>query len=227
MLVRLNTNHGYVTLISAYAPTLSSTDEAKTQFNDQLDQSLRGLRPSDRLYNLGDFNTRVGQDNVAWPDCIGNHGIGKLNENGQRLLELCSKHLLCITNTYFKGKSSRKVSWKHPRSGHWHQLDLILTKKKNLRETLHTRTFHSADCDTDHSLVASHVAITHKKIHSSKLPGRKKIDLPKTRDDEFVRKFEELVRDETATWDVDAPIEEDWGKVKKFLTDVTGTAFGH
>lgn len=37
MLVRLNTNHGYVTLISAYAPTLSSTDEAKTQFYDQLD----------------------------------------------------------------------------------------------------------------------------------------------------------------------------------------------
>ncbi|KAI5633686.1 transmembrane amino acid transporter protein domain-containing protein [Phthorimaea operculella] len=57
--------------------------------------------------------------------------------------------------------------------------------------------------------------------------GRKKLDLPKTRDDEVVQKYEELVRDEVATWDVDAPIEEEWGKVKKLLTEVAGTAFGH
>ncbi|KAI5638477.1 BTB/POZ domain-containing protein [Phthorimaea operculella] len=49
---------------------------------------------------------------------------------------------------------------------------------------------------------------------------RKKLDLPKTRDDEVVQKYEELVRDEVATWDVDAPIEEEWGKVKKLLTEV-------
>ncbi|KAI5651512.1 immunoglobulin domain-containing protein [Phthorimaea operculella] len=49
----------------------------------------------------------------------------------------------------------------------------------------------------------------------------------KTRDDEVVQKYEELVRDEVATWDVDAPIEEEWGKVKKLLTEVAGTAFGH
>ncbi|KAI5646678.1 FLYWCH zinc finger domain-containing protein [Phthorimaea operculella] len=47
------------------------------------------------------------------------------------------------------------------------------------------------------------------------------------RDDEVVQKYEELVRDEVATWDVDAPIEEEWGKVKKLLTEVAGTAFGH
>ncbi|KAI5646956.1 RUN domain-containing protein [Phthorimaea operculella] len=46
-------------------------------------------------------------------------------------------------------------------------------------------------------------------------------------DDEVVQKYEELVRDEVATWDVDAPIEEEWGKVKKLLTEVAGTAFGH
>ncbi|KAI5635665.1 hypothetical protein NE865_11571 [Phthorimaea operculella] len=46
-------------------------------------------------------------------------------------------------------------------------------------------------------------------------------------DDEVVQKYEELVRDEVATWNVDAPIEEEWGKVKKLLTEVAGTAFGH
>lgn len=63
----------------------------------------------------------------------------------------------------------RKVSWMHPRSKHWHQLDLALTRRRDLRETLHTRTFHSADCDTDHSLVAAKVRLVPGRIHSSSL----------------------------------------------------------
>ncbi|XP_048000281.1 craniofacial development protein 2-like [Leguminivora glycinivorella] len=71
MVLRLNTKSGYVTLISAYAPTLHSTSETKDQFYNQLDEVLRGVRPSDRLHILGDFNARVGQDNTDWPDCLG------------------------------------------------------------------------------------------------------------------------------------------------------------
>ena len=50
-----------------------------------------------------------------------------MNENGQRLLELCTFHDLCITNS-FHTKPQHKVSWRHPRSKHWHQLDLILVR---------------------------------------------------------------------------------------------------
>ncbi|CAH2045036.1 unnamed protein product, partial [Iphiclides podalirius] len=127
MILRLKTKCGFVTLISAYAPTLNSTSENKDQFYDQLDETVRGVHSTDRLYILGDFNARVGQDTTAWP---GAHGVGKQNENGQRLLEFCSKHQLCVTNTFFKGKLMRKVSWMHPRSKHWHQLDLVLTKPR-------------------------------------------------------------------------------------------------
>ncbi|CAH2062804.1 unnamed protein product, partial [Iphiclides podalirius] len=151
MILRLNTKSGYVTFISAYAPTLNATSETKDQFYNQLEETVRNVRLSDRLHILGDFNARVGQNSPNWPDCLGAHGIGKLNNNGQLLLEFCSRNRLGVTNTFFKGKLMRKVSWMHPRSKHWHQLDLVLTKKRDLRETLHTRTFHSADCDSDHS----------------------------------------------------------------------------
>ncbi|XP_061707843.1 uncharacterized protein LOC133518227 [Cydia pomonella] len=75
MVLRLNTKSGYVTLISAYAPTLNSKPEAKDQFYDQLDEVVRGVRTTDRLHIMGDFNARVGQDNTDWPDCLGVHGI--------------------------------------------------------------------------------------------------------------------------------------------------------
>ena len=39
------------------------------------------------------------------PSCLGHFGVGKINENGQRLLELCSFHSLCVTNFYYPDKA--------------------------------------------------------------------------------------------------------------------------
>ncbi|XP_045449679.1 uncharacterized protein LOC123658286 [Melitaea cinxia] len=227
MVLRLNTKCGFITIISAYAPTLMATDEAKSQFYDQLESVIQKVKPRDRLYILGDLNARVGQNHSAWPECIGTHGIGKINENGQRLLEFSSRHSLCVTNTYFKGKPSSKVSWRHPRSGHWHQLDLILTRKSDLGETLHTRTFHSAECETDHSLVVACIAVVKKKIHSSRPFSRRRIALQNTRDDEMVQKYETSVRSETASWDASMSVDEEWSKVKRLLTTTACEVFGH
>ena len=36
-------------------------------------------------------------DHDSWSCSICHFGVGRLNENGQRLLELCSYHNLCVT----------------------------------------------------------------------------------------------------------------------------------
>ena len=110
-------------------------------------------------------------DFESWSSCLGHHGIGKINENGQRLLEFCTYHNLCITNSYFQTKPHHKVSWRYPRSGHWHQLDMILSRRADLRGILQTRTFHSADCDTDHSFVCCRVKVQTKTHHIAKPKG--------------------------------------------------------
>lgn len=142
LVLRLNTTMGPVHLVSVYAPTLSSPQEIKDKFYDELDATIKNIPKQEQLYLLGDFNSRVGADHDSWPSCLGHHGIGKMNENGQRLLEFCSYHNLSITNSYFKAKPCHKVSWRHPRSGHWHQLDLILTRLADLRGILPTQSFH-------------------------------------------------------------------------------------
>lgn len=102
MVLRLKGTYGFVTLIAAYAPILKSSDVSKDAFYNQLSETVKTVSSGERLYILGDFNARVGRDRSAWPDCIGYHGIGNINDNGQRLLEFCSDHMLCVTNTYFK-----------------------------------------------------------------------------------------------------------------------------
>ena len=84
--IRVNTVDGAITIINAYAPTLVSSSESKDQFYGQLDEIIKSSSKDEPLVLLGDFNARVGSDHQSWPTCIGHHGIGKINENGQRLL---------------------------------------------------------------------------------------------------------------------------------------------
>ncbi|XP_047485900.1 uncharacterized protein LOC125036983 [Penaeus chinensis] len=114
-----------------------------------------------------------------------------MNDNGQRLLELCTYHNLCVTNSFFRTKPQHKVSWRHPRSKHWHQLDLILVRRAALKNVLHTRSYHSADCDTDHSLVCCKIRLTPKRFHCSKQQGNLRIDVNKMSQPDLVQQFAE------------------------------------
>ena len=187
--MRLMTNTGLVTLISAYAPTLSASSDVKDQFYCQLDDLLSTIPKKDHVYILGDFNARVGSNYEAWPECLGKHGIGKINDNGQRLLELCSSYHLCTTSSFFPNKVHHRASWMHPRSKHWHQLDHVITTRSQLSSVRNTRTYHSADCNTDHSLVLSKVVLKPRPFHRSKSKRLPRINTGNTNCPERTEKF--------------------------------------
>ena len=73
--------------------------------------SKKSLRESRLDFILGDSNARVGADHNSWPTWLGCFGIGKMNENGQRLLEFCcycglcsaTRSLIQSLNTKFPG----------------------------------------------------------------------------------------------------------------------------
>ena len=176
--LKMKTNQGDILIINAYAPTLAASADDKDRFYCQLEDAIKLLSSSERTILLGDMNARVGADHISWLQCLGKFGVGKINENGQRLLELCSRNNMCITNTMFPGKPHRKMSWCHPRSKTWHQLDFVIISQKHKQEVLNTRTYHSADCDTDHSLVVSSLRLQPRPYHRQRLKS-KKIDVCK------------------------------------------------
>ena len=222
----VNTSSGPVHLICAYAPTLPSPSETKDDFYNKLDLLTKEIPANDQIVLLGDFNARVGADHEAWTDCLGKHGIGKMNENGQRLLEFSVFHGLCITNTYFDLKQHLKTSWRHPRSKLWHQLDLILVKKSKLNTVRVTRAFHSADCDSDHSLVCSLVKIVPKKHHRSKPPGKPCIDGNRTREESKACEFRKELAATLENMPTDIDSCKHWTVVKNNLHDLGLKFFG-
>ena len=76
------TRNRYATLISCYAPTLTSSEEIKDQFYEQLDNLLASIPRHEKIILLGDFNARVGKNHTIWQGIIGRHGVGGENAMG-------------------------------------------------------------------------------------------------------------------------------------------------
>ena len=96
-----------LTFISAYAPTTPACKkdpDQREEFYTQLDSCIDKIANRDIVIVAGDFNAKVGSGWHDFPSVVGKFGKGHVNTNGERLIELCSKHELCISNTLFKHK---------------------------------------------------------------------------------------------------------------------------
>ncbi|XP_030747088.1 craniofacial development protein 2-like [Sitophilus oryzae] len=128
----------FVTVISVYAPTLKADPEITDAFYQSLEEVLNKTPIQDRLILMDDFNARVGREHNIWEKVIGKHGIGNMNANGELLLTKCW-HGLTITNTLFMHNDKFKGTWQRPRSKHWHQLDHVIVRQRDLKEVLDTK----------------------------------------------------------------------------------------
>lgn len=95
---------GHLTPFRAYTPNLDADETTKDRFCDFLEQGLRGVNHNDLNKILGDFKACAGKAKELCGGVIGPHGVGN-NNNGLRLLSLCTEHDLVITNTLIQLKN--------------------------------------------------------------------------------------------------------------------------
>ena len=207
------TQKRYCTIISIYAPTMTNTAENISRFYSQLNETLGNISNSDKIILLGDFNARIGKDHNTWENVIGNFGTGKCNTNGQLLLETCTEHQLVITNTCFKHKDAHKHSWMHPRSKHWHLIDYIITRQRDLHDFLDTRAVRGANCSTDHIMIRSSTKLKIRSLikKKGKQPHRK-LDISKLKNEKIRSDLESAINDQLVQ--VDGTLEEKWSSFR-------------
>jgi hypothetical protein len=104
---------------------------------------------------LGDFNAKVGRENIFKPT-IGNESLHQdSNDNGVRIVNIATSKNLVVKSTMFPHRNIHNCSWTSPDGQTHNHIDQILIERRRLSSIIDVRSFRGADCDTDHYLVVA------------------------------------------------------------------------
>ncbi len=106
---RYNSTYAKTTKIQCYSPTNDADEEVKDAYYEALQTQIDKTPRHDVLLVIGDQNAKVGNDNSHHERSMGREGYGNMNENGERLANMCSTYGLVIGGTLFKHKNIHKI----------------------------------------------------------------------------------------------------------------------
>ena len=87
--------------------TSAHDDEEVDGMYEEIEQLMEQEKGSDYLVVMGDFNAVIGEgrDGVE----VGEYGLGKRNDRGEKLVEFCRRLKLVATNTWFRQHSGDDI----------------------------------------------------------------------------------------------------------------------
>ena len=105
-----------ITVVQVYAQT-SNAEEAEVEwFYEDLQDLLELTPPKDVLIIIGDWNAKVGTQEI--PGLTGKFVAGVQNEAEQRLIQFCQENPRVIANTHFQQYKRRLYTWTSPDGQH-------------------------------------------------------------------------------------------------------------
>ena len=92
---------------------MTNAEEAEVeQLYEDLQDLLELTWKKDVLVIIGDWNAKVGSQEISW--VAGKFDLGIQNEARQRLTEFCQENALVIANIFFQQNKQRLYTWTSP-----------------------------------------------------------------------------------------------------------------
>ena len=171
---RFNSNFTKLSVVVCYAPTEEAEEEIKNEFYEQLQAIIENIPAHDMLLVLGDMNARTGSINTNRERIMGKEGLSAypMNDNGERMCDLCEHNGLVVGGTLFRHKDIHKVTWTSPDGNTKPQIDHIMINGKWRSSLQDVRAYRGADCASDHMLVIGIVSLKLRKTRKGQLRAK-------------------------------------------------------
>ena len=155
---------GYkLTIIGIYAPNEDNKTTVKDEFFVNLNEEIIKSGCGRKLILMGDMNGRTGRK--TGDTVVGNFGKYMVNDNGERLIELCTQTLLKIWNGFFNHKNIHKYTWEQHTKNLRTIIDYIITKQDLKLQIQDVRAYRGPNCGTDHKLLVAKILFPY--MHTS------------------------------------------------------------
>ena len=106
------------------------------------------------LLVVGDWNAKVGEQQVAEEGTVGKFGMaGESSDSGERFVFFCALNDLAIVSSMFPHKEIHRYTWSSPNCQHHNQIDHVAVRANFKRSVQDAGAYRGAYCASDHNLV--------------------------------------------------------------------------
>ena len=155
-----------VTIVGVYGISEDERSQKKDEFYEILNNVVNEIGNSREIILAGDWNGRTGKQNGN--EVVGPFGEETVNDNGERIIELCEQYLLKITNGFYEHKEIHKFTRHQDTLQQRSIIDYIIVRQKTGMIVQDVRAFRGPNCGSDHYLVNSKIWFPfHKNIEDN------------------------------------------------------------
>jgi endonuclease/exonuclease/phosphatase family metal-dependent hydrolase len=146
-----------IIILNVHASYEDKRDDVKDSFCKELGCVFDQFPRYDMKILLGDFNAKVGRENIFNPT-IGNKSLHEISTDNQvRDVNYATSKNLVVKSTMFPHRKIHKYTWTSPQGNMHIQTDHVFIDRRWHSCILDVRSFKGADIDTDHYLVVAKV----------------------------------------------------------------------
>jgi endonuclease/exonuclease/phosphatase family metal-dependent hydrolase len=106
---------------------------------------------------LGDFNAKVGREDIFKPTIVNESLHAISNDNGVRVVNFLPSKNHTVKSTMFPHPNIHKLTWTSTDGKTHNRIDHTFTDRRRHSSILNVRSFRVTDCDTDHYLVVANL----------------------------------------------------------------------
>ncbi|XP_070041541.1 uncharacterized protein [Nicotiana tomentosiformis] len=113
MIIKLVVRECTLNVVRAYAPHAGLDEEVKRRFWEGLDEIVRQVPPTEKLFIGGDLNRHIGLIAGGYGEVHGGFGFGERNGEGTSLLDFAKAFGLVIANSGFPKREGHLVTFQN------------------------------------------------------------------------------------------------------------------
>ncbi|XP_075979935.1 uncharacterized protein LOC142979060 [Anticarsia gemmatalis] len=226
--LRIKTQFYNISIVNAYAPTELTDEDTKDEFYDHLESVYDQLPSFDAKILLGDFNAKVGREDVFKPTIGMFSKHSQSNDNGVRLISFATSKAMVIKSTMYRNKDIYKGTWKSPDGRTINQIDHALIDDRHKSTIQHVRTYRGADCDSDHYLLGiklkTKIKVTPPVKHL--MDNLEQINVENIQHKELRHQFQIEISNRFSDLQVENNVDDSWKIISSSVKDIALKVFG-
>jgi hypothetical protein len=140
-------------VISAYAPKIGLSDDVMRRFWEDLEDMIRGVSCSEKLFIGGDLNDHIGTVRCGIERVHWGFGYGEQNQERGDILNSAIAYDLMVVNTFFRKKKSYLITFSSGQ--HSSQIDFLLSRREERPNCMDYKIIPDECVVTQHKLLVA------------------------------------------------------------------------